>query len=267
MLGQHSSIFSGLETYWFDLNWKNKTNVISRARRRILEMLEDQLDILEYYFSLSPEISTQLKARAHSPESYLGMLMAYCSKRAGKPRWLEKTPGNILHLPRILSHWPEAQCIHIIRSPLDVFASNKKGPTPRRHPDHFIETWIEFMKEIETVKNQGILTPANFMTVSYKRLVTDTVAVIREVLDFLNEPFESAAAEFHGNKHDFEAVLAKTGQQNTTLKRMCTPLSTSRLGIWKQIVTKEEIEYFEARIEEASLSDVWREQVSQEGAD
>ena len=24
MLGQHTAIASGLETYWFDLNWKNK---------------------------------------------------------------------------------------------------------------------------------------------------------------------------------------------------------------------------------------------------
>ena len=57
------------------------------------------------------------------------------ARKEGKPRWAEKTPGNIAHIDRIWKAWPDAQIVHIIRDPRDIFASlveAKKWDTRRR---------------------------------------------------------------------------------------------------------------------------------------
>ena len=41
----------------------------------------------------------------------------------GKPRWGDKTPYYVLHIPKLLEWWPDAQIIHIVRDGRDVALS------------------------------------------------------------------------------------------------------------------------------------------------
>src|SRR5690606_33444432 len=75
------------------------------------------------YFGLQAADVRAFHAEASSPESFLDRLMRAVAARQGKPRWLEKTPGNIAHVDRIWSAWPDAQVLHIVRDPRDVYAS------------------------------------------------------------------------------------------------------------------------------------------------
>ncbi len=41
----------------------------------------------------------------------------------GKLRWGDKTPYYVLHIPKLLEWWPDAQIIHIVRDGRDVALS------------------------------------------------------------------------------------------------------------------------------------------------
>src|SRR4051794_14011535 len=113
MLGQHSAIASGLETYWFDWQWSARES----------DSMKVMYCRLAHFFDMRVAEVSALAMKSNSAEAFLSGLMSEVAQRQGKPRWAEKTPGNIAHADRIWKAWPDAQIIHIIRDPRDVFAS------------------------------------------------------------------------------------------------------------------------------------------------
>jgi hypothetical protein len=115
----------------------------------------------------------------------------------GRPRWAEKTPQNIRHLEWILSRWPEARVIHVLRDGRDVVCSM------RDHPDR---RWVDgrWVKEartrpIEELARRWVADTAagmawrgdpRYLEVRYEELVSDPPAVLDRVLAFLGERSE-----------------------------------------------------------------------------
>jgi hypothetical protein len=56
---------------------------------------------------------------------------------------------------------------------------------------------------------------------------------MREVVIFLGESWEPEIARFEGRPQDLERVQRATGKLSSTLKRLATPLTDSRIGIWR----------------------------------
>ena len=204
MLGHHSAIASGLETYWFDWDWAEwKSGAMGET-----------FDRLAGYFDLECAAVIQLAAEAESAEAFLDVLMAAVAKRAGKPRWVEKTPGNIAHVDRIWATWPGAQVIQIVRDPRDVFASlveARKWDTP----EAFAVRWCATVGTGEALVAQFRPDADRYYVLRYEDLISDPEAAMRGVLGFLGEPWEEAVASFEGKKRDFDQVLAATGKAST----------------------------------------------------
>src|SRR4051812_21097861 len=85
MLGQHSAIASGLETYWFDWNWPSRES----------DSMKIMYGRLAHFFDMDVAEVTAMAMESDSAEAFLSTLMAEVARRQGKPRWAEKTPGNI----------------------------------------------------------------------------------------------------------------------------------------------------------------------------
>ena len=73
----------------------------------------------------------------------------------------------------------------------------------------------------------------------YERFVTKPVEKIARVLAFLTEPWEPPVAKFDGQPDDFDRVRQTTGKESPTLRRLATPLTTARVGVWKRVVPAE----------------------------
>ena len=105
MLAQHSDISSGLETFWFDIDWayeqgRDETTLTKKDRleARRTQPLHDRLSALCAYFDIDentflPPIFDEKPAG----EEILSRLMETVCTREKTSRWLEKTPGNLLH--------------------------------------------------------------------------------------------------------------------------------------------------------------------------
>ena len=73
-------------------------------------------------------------------------------------------------------------------------------------------------------------------------------AETRKILAFLGEPFEDGVAEFLGQSEDFDRVRRATGKESPTLQRLSEPITTARVGVWKDVVPPEQWRAVEAEL-------------------
>ena len=144
----------------------------------------------------------------------------------------------MLFRSRILRHWPDAKIVHIVRDPRDIYGSLREAKK-WDVPEAFASRWCAMFAGESAGLKSGALNPRTYLVVRYERLVTEPEAVIRTVLDFLGEPWDPAAAQFSGRDDEYNIVLKETGKASTTLARMRTPISESRVGLWRDVPPAE----------------------------
>lgn len=231
MLGQHKNIASGLETYWFEMD-------IAAGKGRGGEPLEDHLLRLATYYHLDLEQVRAMTRDAPDAETFLDRFMTAAARAQGKPRWLEKTPGNIAQADRIVRRWPDAKVVHIVRDPRDIYGSLREAKK-WDVPEAFASRWcVMFAGEAAGLRS-GALNAQSYLAVRYEQLVADAETVMRRVLAFLGESYDPAAAQFAGRDDEYNIVLQSTGKASTTLARMREPISDSRVGLWREVPAAE----------------------------
>ncbi len=225
MLGRHSRIFAGLETQWLTQDGRST----SAERREWLERLAIFFDVPAS--ALEQAVGDEVQA-----DACLDRLMRFLSGRAGKPRWAEKTPFNVGVIDRILTYWPDAKVVHVVRDPRDVYASMVEiGKWTE--PAVFANHWRDTVGAARDWLGAG-RHPA-YHELRYEKLVLAPDATMREALAFLGEPWEPEIAMFDGRPQDLERVQRATGKLSATLRRLAMPLTGSRIGVWAKIVGDE----------------------------
>ena len=108
-----------------------------------------------------------------------------------KHRWVEKTPGHIRHLDKIFTWKPKAKVIIMLRDGRDVAASFKK-----RHGDlkQGIERWVNDNEVLEKYENHS-----NVKVVKYEDLIVDFENTLKDIISFLDEPYEEDLKNYHNS--------------------------------------------------------------------
>ena len=242
MLGQHSSIASGLETQWFNMDWDGMKD----------KAFYDHIERLKNFYGFKKNLTQRIVDESKDVIQFLNIFLGLYTKSLGKKRWLEKTPGNILHLDRIYAGWPGAKVIHIIRDPRDVFASHrqaKKWDTI----EVFSDLWCQYLGSAERFKKELELHDDTFMEFRYEALITRPKEIMKRLLVFLGEAWEDQVAVFNGKKDDYHKVLDLTGKASTTLSRLGEPLTKTRVGIWKNVLSGDEIRQIHDQVKQKGL--------------
>jgi hypothetical protein len=230
MLGEHSAIASGLETYWFNWNWTERDSA----------KMQGKIAQLAGFYDLPSDEVVALAQSAPSTEAFLDALMNELASKLGKRRWAEKTPGNIAHVDRIWSFWPNAQVIHITRDPRDVFASLREA-RKWDSVEEFAERWCNTIGAGTELINRINPDETAYLVIRYEDLIDAPEATMRRVVSFLNEDWEPQVGTFSGRDGDFEKVRDATGKASTTLERLKEPLTNQRVGIWRNILADKDI--------------------------
>lgn len=246
MLGQHSAIASGLETYWFDWDWAARDS----------ENMRMMIGRLAHFFDMSAAEVTAMAMASASAEKFLDTLLSEVARRERKRRWAEKTPGNIANADRIWAAWPDAQMVHIIRDPRDVFASlveAKKWDSADEFADRWISTIGRGQRLLATINPSA----QSYLSIRYETLIAAPEATMRRVIDFLGEAWEEGVAQFSGRPEDFDKVLEATGKASTTLERLKTPLSGERVGIWPQVLSDKQLNEIQRAVAARGFADIY----------
>ncbi|MET0418341.1 MAG: sulfotransferase, partial [Actinoplanes sp.] len=168
----------------------------------------------------------------------LGTVFRLYAERFGKPRWGDKRPAYLRHLPEIRRMFPEAQIINIVRDGRDCVASLKE--TPWRSPDfgELIDHWARAADA--SLRAARAFGPQDYHQVRYESLVADPETHLREICRFLGEDYDPAMAR------PGEMAPVAVPSYKTWHTRTHGDVTTERVRSWQQRLTAEEIARCEA---------------------
>lgn len=117
----------------------------------------------------------------------------------GSNRILEKTPNHIDHLGLIFETFPRASVVHIIRHPVDVYASMRKRAqiTPKNEDPWLRVDHEEFAKNYVRKINgtESYILRGQLFTSKYEDLTIEPATQIRTILKFINEDYDERMLE------------------------------------------------------------------------
>ncbi len=117
----------------------------------------------------------------------------------GKKRWADKTPYYTTILDFINELFPTSQFIHIIRDGYDVVASHRHrwGYKSAIRATAFWRRYVTLARDFgETISND------RYHELRYEDLVHTPEAVLRDLFEFLGEPWDLAVLQYDTAQHD-----------------------------------------------------------------
>jgi len=160
-------------------------------------------------------------------------LHEHATRRAGKERWADKTPENVLHLDaweRLLGD--RFVFVHVVRNPLDTLASMADRfpltlpPGLEARIDHYL-----------TCTEAGVAYadrhPERSLRVVYERLCADPAGAVEELMRGLGEDADPSQLAFNEQAHDEgledPGIAATDGVHGESVGRWRTVLSAAEV--------------------------------------
>lgn len=193
-------------------------------------------------WGVSPaDVAPLLRPRMGLGEAIAAVFQAYAAKE-GKPRWGDKTPMYMRHLPLLERLFPDAQYVHLIRDGRDAAVSFLELPAGTytrtwAHPDTPAEFACLWRTEVEGARRLGARVGASrYHEARYETLVADPEGTVSAICAFAGLPFEPAMLEYAGTVD----VAAKPHQH-----RLLKP-PTQRVRDWRTELSPADARTFEA---------------------
>ncbi len=176
---------------------------------------------------------------ASAPPTYAGVIetvYTYFAKQRNQPRWGDKMATFRRCMPTIMELFPDAKIVHIIRDGRDVASSLLPlsfGPNSAyvaaKKWRNFIEHGLQYASE----------HPNHVYTLRYEDLIDNPEKYLREICDFVEEPFTEEMLNFHKSGTTRVPRKAIHGQLNK-------PVNKERTARWKRDLTPSQVRVFEA---------------------
>ena len=180
----------------------------------------------------------QIVAAPPTLGSALGTVFRAYAARFDKPRWGDKRPAYLRHLPQLLRLFPDAQIVNIVRDGRDCVASLKETPWSTKELGELIDYWARSADAAtRAARRYG---PGVFHQIRYEDLVADPEPHLRELCRFLDEEYDEAMAR----PSDVASVAVP--QYKTWHERTHGEVTTERVRSWQRRLTPEEVARCEA---------------------
>jgi hypothetical protein len=205
------------------------------ANRRSL--LRDMLSVLRGWEE-RPDLDHSLQ-RMRSPTLHGAVdsiLYGWCVER-GKSRWGEKTPRHATYWREILSGFPDAQIVHLIRDGRDVAVSWKRARFGPKHLYVAAERWRDFVAMMAAARRA--LPESQFFELRYEDLVANPEREIRALCGYLGEPYAPQMLSFHEDRTPY-----RTDERN--LRNLRRPLIQSNVAKWRRNMLPKDVLIVEA---------------------
>lgn len=157
------------------------------------------------------------------------------AERAGKPRWADKAPENVLHLAdwqRLLGdRW---LFLHVVRNPLDTLASIKEARFPLTIPGDLEGRIAFYTRYLRAGQHFAAAHPQRCYQVSYEQLCHNGEASLTALMEWLAEAYEPAQLAFNRGVQQQGLEDRKIAQTEE--------IHAASVGRWPDVLTPEEAE-------------------------
>ena len=150
------------------------------------------------------------------------------ARARGKARWADKTPRYALCIDYLDQLFPTCQVVHVIRDGRDVVASH-------RHRWGYLSA-LKAVKKwpwyVHAARAAGarLAAQGRYHEVRYEELVSDPEAALRELLDFLGEPWDEAVLDYDRQPHDVQPRYAAFSSSRRVAAGERSAIYRSRVG-------------------------------------
>jgi tetratricopeptide (TPR) repeat protein len=157
-------------------------------------------------------------------EEYLESMRLRC--KLGRPFFVDKHPSNFWSIGLIQLILPNAKIIDARRHPLACCFSNftMNFGAGLQHTYRLSDLGRYYVDYARIVSHFDRVLPGKIHRVIYERLVTDTDAEVRRLLDYLGLPFEERSLEFYKTER---AVATASSEQ------VRQPINDEGVGRWR----------------------------------
>ncbi len=219
VLSRHSKLVFTPETHFFKDVLPVRGDHVEMvgkllAAPRIADLRLDRDALLERFNACTPDGKHLLRA----------MLEQY-AEQFGKPRVGEKTPGHLRFAPTILSWYPKARIICIVRDGRDVARSLVRAPWTHADP---IRHLLDWERAARRCRELAAREPERVRLVRLEDLLMDPSSVVSDLDAFLGLTYEPGQLDPDG---DSPVVPAWERRWKDQADR---PLDPSRIGAWRK---------------------------------
>lgn len=149
------------------------------------------------------------------------------ARRHGKVRWADKTPLYALSLDFIGELFPTCQVIHVVRDGRDVVASHRA----RWGYLSALKAVSKWPRYVRAARHAGAaLSPGRYHEVSYESLVSEPEKTLRELLTFLDEPWDPVVLDHDRLPHDVPEHYQRLASHRRSAAGEPGPIYRSRVG-------------------------------------
>lgn len=192
------------------------------------------------------EAADCLPAQAGLTEVLRLFYRLYAARR-GKPRFGDKTPLYLEHLPQVARHLPEARFIHILRDGRDVALSwRQTWFAPSQQLPELVRHWARM---VTTAREQrhGL----HYLELRYDQLLRSPEQQLRRICDFIELDFHPCMLDYHHHtparlaEHQARyqpdgRLLVSQEQRLQQQWRTTQPPDESRLAVWRTAMSQAE---------------------------
>ena len=178
-----------------------------------------------------------LDPRTTAADLLLWLVDRYATKE-NKPEWscwIDHSPCNIRQVPTLLTHFPDAKFIHIVRDGRAIMASFFNLTWGPAHPKSAAESWL---RKLTPGLAAECAYPDRVLRVRYEDLIEEPKKTLQSICAFANLPYREEMLTGSGF-----AVPEYTRHQHTLVGG---GVDKSAAGRWKKQLTERDIELFES---------------------
>jgi Tfp pilus assembly protein PilF len=182
--------------------------MITMARElRALAEDDDTGSYADVLASMGPE------ALAELGRSYLERTRVH--RKTDRPHFIDKMPNNFVHVAMIQLALPNAKIIDARRHPMACCFSNFKQHYARgQRFSYGLEDMGRYYRDyVDLMAHFDAVLPGRIHRVFYERIVDDTEAEVRRVLDYCGLPFEPECLRFFENERPVRTASSEQVRQ------------------------------------------------------
>lgn len=210
----------------------NVRAVLTEMYRRSADFLDTDLHGMRFDVdSLAREFHEQGRCTMN------GIIAGLFEKNArgeGKSRWGDKTPYYVLHIPKLLDWFPDAQIIHLIRDGRDVALSlfGRQRDFSVYNTYMAAQYWQPYVDVGQRVG--AALADDVYMELRYEDVLHDQATALKRICAFLGEAYTEDLLEY---KKSGEAGKTPLLQQ---------PVQKDNTGKWRSRMSRWQVRVFES---------------------
>jgi hypothetical protein len=235
--------------------WKNRETKYDLAGKFICHAMDPKGVYYQNLLSHIPheiffnEFRKYIDESEKLPKDYLEAFYYGLGKATGKldeeiHYWVDKDPASEYYLKKMVSWWPDAKFIYVMRDPRDIYASYKIRDLKNERKITSIESFsFWWKKSISQVEKYSIRVGKDrFLVFRYEDLVSDQASEVKKITIFLgiqNEDTLQRPTKGHG-------TVPWVGNAATEEKSFTVHKNASQK--WKINLTSKEISKLETML-------------------